>query len=689
MTTDLVVAVERTRRVRVADGCSAALLAFAEGLRPPKPMSVSAWADGHRVLSKSSSAEPGQWNTGRTPYLREIMDSLSTADPTPLVVFQKPTQIGGTECGNNWVGSIIAQGLGPTMIVLPTSNAAKKASKTRVSPMIVDTPALRGRVREARSRDSGNTTFLKEFDGGVLIFAGANSATDLKSSPVRNLFLDEIEEYPDDVDGQGDPEELAEKRTDTFARRKVFKVSTPTIVGGRIDQAYRASDQRLYFVPCPHCGHEQALRFAQLRWETRKRWERVDGATGEILEAEPDAPGAIEHDTEELVAIGYECEACGVQIGEESKPEMLARGRWIAQNPGPDRAAGFKLNALYSPLGWFGWRKVVLAWLKAQKDTTGALAKTFHNTVLGEAYEEPGETVEVHWLLKRVEVWRIGERVPAGALLLFAGIDVQGNRLEVRVWGYGRNAETWLVDRHVIFGAPASDDVWRALDQLLERAWPHELGGKLRITAAAIDASDGNTTHFVRTFARRWAPTRRVIAVKGQAVQGKPLLGRPSDQDVTARGKVIRHGVKLWPMGSDTGKATFYARLRIEEPGPGYVHLPSGLPDEEFEQLVAERLQTRYIRGHPKREWHLDRGRRNEALDCRVMADAAAEYAGIRGLGEAAWSKLEAAVRTAGDLFARETADPSTPAQPPAPPPAPKPAPAFPRRNWATDWRPR
>jgi phage terminase large subunit GpA-like protein len=662
---------------------------------------VSEWADRYRMLSKSSSAEPGRWSTDRTPFVREIMDCLSPDNLTPVTVFQKATQIAGTETGNNWVGSIIHQGLGPTMVVMPTSNAAKKASKTRIAPMIADTPVLRDRVREAKSRDSGNTTLLKEFDGGILIFAGANSATELKSSPVRNLFLDELEEYPDDVDDQGDPEELAEKRTDTFARRKVLKVSTPTIVGGRIDKAYKASDQREYYVPCPLCRHEQRLRIDNLRWETRKRWERADIETGELVEAEADAPGAIEHDTGELVDVWYECDSCHGTIHEHHKTAMLAAGRWIAHNPGPDRAAGFKLSALYSPIGWFGWRKIVLAKLRADRDVSGTLAKTFANTVLGEAYEEPGETVDAHWLQRRVESWRIGEQIPAGALLLVAGVDVQGDRLEVRVWGYGRNDETWLCDRHILFGPPAAPETWAALEQLLDRAWQHELGGKLRISAAAIDASDGNTTHFVRAFARRWAPTRRVIAVKGQAVAGKPLLGKPTEQDVNWRGKTVKRGVKLWPMGSDTGKAVFYARLRVDEPGPGYVHLPTGLPEEEFAQMVAERLQTRYIRGHPKREWHLERGRRNEALDCRVMADAAAEYLGVR---RAPWDQLEASVRVATpDLFAGETPatvqspgaaapgavqvpDPAGPADA-APTPA-RATPAFPKANWATNWRP-
>lgn len=565
------------------------------------------------------------------------MDTLSPSDPAQVVVFQKCTQIGGTEAGNNWVGSIIDQGLGPTMIVLPTSNAAKRASRTRIGPMIEETPSLRGKVSEAKSRDSGNTVLMKEFDGGVLLLAGANSATELKSSPIRNLFLDETEEYPADVDGQGDPEELAEKRTDTFARKKIAKVSTPTIVGGRIDTAYKASDQRLYLVPCPLCAHEQHLRFEQLRWETRKVWEVVS-AGGEISEVLAGVDGAAERDTRELQDVWYECEACSGRIDEHLKPEFLAKGRWVAKNPGPDRAAGFKINALYSPLGWFHWRQVVLKHLEAERDTTGTKKKTFVNTVLGEAYEEAGEAIEPHWLKSRIEpAWRLGT-VPARCLLLFAGVDVQGNRLECYIWGYGRDRETWVIDRHIIFGSPALDETWQGLEEVLQKGYPHPGGSTIRIERLAIDASDGVTTHFVRVFARKWAPSSRVIAVKGQAAAGKALIGKPTPQDVNYRGKVMKGGVNLWPYGADTAKGSLYARLRLEEPGPGFVHFPTGLPDEFYEQLTAERRVTRYLRGQPRVEWVLERGRRNEALDCAGMADAAAESF---GLSRAPWDKLE------------------------------------------------
>lgn len=668
------------------DGFNVAIGAFVAGLQPETLITVSEWADRYRVLSKSASAEPGSWTTDRTPYLRGIMDALSAADSTRCVVFVKCTQIGGSETGNNWIGSIIDQGLGPTMIVLPTSGAAKKSSKTRITPMLQDSPRLRGKVREARSRGSGNTTLLKEFDGGVLIFAGANSATDLKSSPVRNLFLDEIEEYPDDVDGQGDPEALAEKRTDTFARRKILKVSTPTIVGGRIDVAYRASDQRRYFVPCPHCGYEQMLQFERLRWQTRKRWD-VLNPDGELIKADPDTAGAVERDTGELLSVHYECARCEQSIMEHHKPAMLAGGRWIAQNPGPDRAAGFKISALYSPIGWVSWREIVLGWLDAQRDTSGTKLKTFTNTVLGEPYAMEGDSVDDHVLLKRVENYRLGT-VPDRCLLLTAGVDVQGDRLEVYVWGFGRDEESWVIDRQILFGSPAEAHPWRELEELLDKGYSHAGGGKLRILATAVDASDGNTTYAVRNFARKWAATKHILAVKGQSVPGKPIIGRPTLQDVSHRGAVIKNGVRLWPVGSDTAKGWIYGHLKIENPGRGYVHFPSGLPDEFFVQLTSETHRIRYIRGRPKSEWVLERGRRNEALDCAVYALAAAMYAGIQRVN---WDQLEQQVIVKqSELFVPGAAVPSDAAEATVSAESPvRRRMQPPSKNWVNKWIPK
>jgi phage terminase large subunit GpA-like protein len=338
--------------------------AWALGWKPEPRLTVSQWADEHRMLSSKASAEPGRWDTARTPYLREIMDTLSATHPCQRVVYMKGAQVGGTECGNNWIGYVIHHAPSPTLVVQPTVEVAKRFSKQRIAPMIEATPALRERVAEVRSRDSGNTTFMKEFEGGQLIMTGANSGAGLRSMPIRNLFMDEVDEYPGDVDGQGDPVALAEKRATTFGRRKVLLVSTPTIKGlSRIEREYLASDQRRFFVPCPECGHCDWMRWENIRW--------TEGDPGSARLA---------------------CTGCGTLLEERHKPEMLGRGEWRPTAAGDGRTAGFHLSSLYSPLGWKSWVQCVAEFLQAKDDPSRL--KTWVNTVLGETWEERGDSVE-------------------------------------------------------------------------------------------------------------------------------------------------------------------------------------------------------------------------------------------------------------------------------------------------------
>ena len=269
--------------------------------RGPDPLlTISQWADKYRKLSQRASAEPGPWRTDRTPYLREIMDCLSPSSPVERVVFMKGAQIGGTECGNNWIGYIIHQAPGPMMAIQPTVEMAKRNSKQRIDPLIEESEVLRTLVQSPRSRDSGNTVLSKEFPGGVLVMTGANSAVGLRSMAARFLFLDEVDAYPGDVEGEGDPVNLAMARTRTFARRKVFLCSTPKITGmSRIEAAYEESDQRRYWVPCPVCREFQVLKFAQLRWPKGQPEKAV-----------------------------YVCEHCGQEIQNHQKQWMLPRGEW-------------------------------------------------------------------------------------------------------------------------------------------------------------------------------------------------------------------------------------------------------------------------------------------------------------------------------------------------------------------------
>jgi len=626
---------------------------FADAIAPDPDLTVDQWADEHRVLSPESTSEHGPWRTARVPHAREIMQSLSPSDACTEVTFVAGTQVAKTEIGNNFIGAIVDLFGGPSMMVYPTSGTGRRSSKTRLGKMIEATPCLREKISDA-ARDAANSAMLKQFPGGVLAIAGANSAAELKSMPVRWLFEDEVDEYPDDVDGQGPADALAEKRTDTFRlKKKIYRTSTPTKQGkSKIWAHYLASDRRQRWVPCPHCAAEQVLRWEGFRWETRKAWEVTRADDGVVVEVEPGTEGARERDTGELVDVWYECEHCEGRIEERHKEQMLPAGRWVPQRPEVRHHKGYHLPAYYSPLGWFSWWEVVESRLKAERDPTKALLRLWHNTVAAQPYADQGEGSPDHADLKtrcagEREPYRPGH-VPMGAWMLTASVDVQGNRLEVSVKGWGREKESWLIAYEVIHGDTETSAPWDALDEYLQRRFPHACGAQLGIRATAVDAGYRTQTVYdwCRPRAHRW-----IVPVRGQSQAGKRVLGQPTEQDIDHRGKKIARGVRLWPIGADTAKDEIYARLKIEQPGPGYMHYPLGLPDEYYQGLVAERKVTRFVRGYLRTAWEKDEGARNEPLDLEVYAYAAALLAGLNRID---WDRLEAATRaTADDLFVR------------------------------------
>jgi len=604
------------------DGAIEIERAWCEGLIPDPLLSVSEWSDRHRMLSSKASSEPGRWRTSRTPYLKEIMDCLSPTSAVERVVFMKAAQLGATEMGSNWIGYVIHHAPGPMMAVWPTVEMAKRNSKQRIDPLIEESTALRELISPARSRDSGNTILAKEFRGGVLVMTGANSAVGLRSMPVRYLFLDEVDGYPVDVDGEGSAVALAEARTRTFARRKIFIVSTPTIAGvSTIEREYEASDQRRYFVPCPHCGHRQWLRFEQLRWERDEFGNRPNTAA-------------------------YVCESCEVPIPEHHKTWMLEHGEWRAMNEVVSKTAGFHLNSLYSPTGWRSWREIAAAWESAINKQSGSASaiKTFKNTELGETWVEEGEAPDWQRLLERREDYRIGS-IPAGGLLLTCGADVQKDRIEASVWAFGRGKEAWLVEHRVLMGDTARNEVWNALGRMLAETWTHASGADIPLVRLALDT--GFATQEAYAFVRSVRDSR-VMAVKGVA-RGAALVGTPTAIDATTGGKKLRRGIKVFSVAGGIAKLEFYNNLRknidTDEDGvvcypAGFVHLPK--VDAEFtQQLCAEQLVTRRDRnGFAIREWQKMR-ERNEALDCYVYARAAASAAGLDRFEERHWCELE------------------------------------------------
>jgi phage terminase large subunit GpA-like protein len=555
--------------------------AWREGLTPDPLLSVSEWSDRHRMLSSKASAEPGRWRTSRTPYLKDIMDCLSPTSAVERVVFMKAAQVGATECGSCWIGYVIHHAPGPMMAVWPTVDMAKRNSKQRIDPLIEESEALSALIAPARSRDSGNTILAKEFRGGVLVMTGANSAVGLRSMPVRYLFLDEVDGYPLDVEGEGDAISLAEARTRTFTRRKIFIVSTPTIAGvSAIEREFEASDQRRYFVPCPHCQHMQWLRFEQLRWS-------------KVL---PETAA-------------YVCESCEQSIAEHHKTQMLEGGQWRSmieadasqQGRGSKakRTAGFHLSSLYSPVGWRSWRDIAAAWESAVSKESGSAAaiKTFKNTELGETWVEEGEAPDWQRLLERREDYKIGT-VPSGGLLLVGAADVQKDRIEASVWAFGVGKESWLIEHRVLMGDTARDEVWKRLREMLTETWTHESGANLPLARFALDT--GFATQEAYAFVRS-VRDPRVMAVKGVA-RGAALIGTPTAVDVTQGGRKLRRGIKLFSVTVGIAKLEFYNNLRKTadalEDGTtvvypaGYVHLPK-IDAEFIQQLCAEQLITR------------------------------------------------------------------------------------------------
>jgi phage terminase large subunit GpA-like protein len=537
------------------------------------------------------------------------MDAVS--DPNvEVVVGMFSAQTGKTETINNAVGFHIDQDPAPILLLQPTLEMAEAWSKDRLAPMLRDSPCLAGKVNDPRSRDSGNTVRHKVFPGGHITMAGANSPASLASRPIRIVLADEIDRFPSSAGSEGDPVSLAKKRSKTFWNRKVVLTSTPTIAGhSRIEEAYEESDQRRYFVPCPDCGESQDLKWERVKW------------TGE------DPSTAL-----------YACVACGSLWNDQRRQAAVAKGEWRAAKAF-NGIAGFHIWQAYSP--WVKLSEIVAEFLASRANPERL--KVFVNTELAETWKEKGEAPEWKRLYDRAESYKIGI-APKGVVFITLGIDVQADRLEVYVWGWGRGLESWLIDHRVLSGDPYAANVWNELTDVIGDTWPHELGARLTPVKVAIDSGYATTEVY------KWAKLKPglVIAVKG-VEHGSAGVGIPQAVDAgQMRGeKKKRRGAAVWPVVSGIYKAEMYGFLRLEAPTresgedfpPGYVHLPK-FSDEVFKQLTAEQLVTRTVKFRRKTEWEKTRDR-NEALDCRVYARAAASVYGMDRFNEHNWDQLE------------------------------------------------
>ena len=551
-------------------------------LRPPPNLTVSEWAEAEMRLSAEASAEPGRFRVTRAMYQAGVMDALN--DPAVhTIVVMSSAQVGKTTILLAILGYHIDQDPAPILVLQPTLEMGQAFSKDRLAPMLRDTPALEGKVKDARSRDSGNTLMHKSFPGGHITIAGANSAASLASRPIRILLSDEVDRYPDSAGSEGDPISLARKRTTTYFNRKVVLVSTPTVKGqSRIEAAFNESDKRYFMVPCPECGHEQRLLFKQnVRWPEGK-------------------PSAAE----------YCCEECGSLWGDAKRWAACRKGRWVATGEF-NGIAGFHLSELYSP-----WRRLgeTAEDFEASKSSPERL-RTWVNTALGETWEDRGEKADAGALHRLRENYG-PQDLPDGVLYITAGVDTQGDRLEVELVAWGEGEESWGVEYHVLYGDPAQEAVWAELDDLLLQTYTTESGRTVRIQSAAVDSGGHHAEAVLRFCRERFR--RRVFAIKGFPGAGRPIWPRRASKSKTRD--------MVWMVGVDTAKDAVLARWAIEE-GAGACHLPTdpstGYDDEWIRQVTAEQKVTRYREGRPYTVWTLPKGKRNEAFDCRVYAMAA------------------------------------------------------------------
>lgn len=556
----------------------------------PRPnLTISQWADKYRVLTSETSSEKGPWRTDRAPYQREIMDSI--LDPeTEEVVIMASAQVGKTEFILNMTGYYIDVDPCPIMIVLPNDKLVDYFSKKRISTMIEASPVLRSKVSEAKSRDSSNTISEKSFPGGYIAIVGANSPASLSSRPIKILLCDEVDRYPVSAGKEGDPIMLAKQRTETFFDRKHVFVSTPTIKGvSRIEQLYNDSTMEEWNLPCPSCEEYQPLKWSQLKFE----YDKTD--SGEFIVKKTE----------------HACKECGALHSE--KEWKRGKGKWIAQKKHSSRR-GFHLNRLVSP--WSTWEEIVKSFLTAKNEGTEKL-QVWTNTVLGETWEEEGEKLEEEELLKRCEGYPA--EVPDEVKVLTAAVDVQDDRFEIEIVGWGPGKESWGIHYHVIYGDLRQPHVWNELDEYLSRTWTNRDGQRFIPAITLIDSGGHFTTEVYRFCAPREA--RKIYALKGQGTQNGEYVPLINGHRRTQRERAV-----LFNIGVDEGKGKVFSSLKITEPGPGYCHFPigRGYNLDYFKGLTAEVVQIKKRMGVAYRVWKQIRDR-NEPLDLRVYNTAALE----------------------------------------------------------------
>ncbi|MDR0886974.1 MAG: phage terminase large subunit family protein, partial [Clostridiales Family XIII bacterium] len=486
------------------------------GFKPPDDITVAQWAERNRRLPSETSAEPGRWKNTRTPYLVEPMNAFTDSKVTHITIMSA-SQVGKSEVLLNILGYIIDNDPAPVMYIMPTIDDVKDFSVGRIAPMIRETPALRDKVSDAKSRDTANSMLRKAFPGGILYMAGTNSASSLASKPVRYILGDERDRWSTSAGTEGDPFELVKARTRTF-NPVIVEVSTPVIKGtSKIAKSYELGTQETWQHECPECGEYHKITFNDIKFE----YNKIE------LGSEIDY---------EITETHYVCPTCGCLIDELILKRQPAK--WVANNPDAYERGerSFCLDGFSSP--WMTWAEIARAFLLARKDPLRL--QIVYNTMFGELWEPYGDLEDEDTIMSRREEYNA--ELPDGVLVLTCGVDTQDDRLEYEIVGHGHYGETWGIVRGVILGEPRRDsDVWEELDRVIDRTYRFKNGKGLIVAITFIDSGGHYTPEVYWNTAKRL--DKRVFSIKGRDADGIPYTSpKPSQVDITFGGR--KTGVK-------------------------------------------------------------------------------------------------------------------------------------------------
>lgn len=637
--------------------------ACARNLRPRERLTVSQWADKHRILSSKQAGETGRWRTSRNPMLREIMDCLSVHSPVREISVMKSSQVGVTEMSVNWIGYIIEHAHYPAMVLMPTLESRDTWKAQKLNPLLTETQCVKDILGGIRSRDAANSKDMIDYPGGILFLAGGNSPNSYAQKSVRFLMLDDLDRFPMTVGDEGDPVELARSRVKAFPRYKILLASTPTLKGASlIEREFDSGDMRRYHVECPHCGERMVMRWSNIK------------ANATLTEA------------------WYQCEANGCCIEEHHKPVMLAGGVWIPEKPEVKNRRSYHISALYAPIGLGpSWLDLMIQFKRIHKDPQQL--KTFINSNLGESWEDQTDKLKPHDIAKRAGGYAPGI-IPPGCLAITMGIDTQDKWIEYTRLGWGAEGRHWIIDQGQIIGDTASAPVWNELEAEIHKPMVNSFGQPMKLVAAAID-SRGHRTEQVKDFVMRTTLKVRVYSVQGSTTRiGRAIAQSGSYPNKTTNNKVLRHGYCVWNVGTEHCKDFIFANLAADgerSDAERVFHFPEGLEDTYYDGVLSETYdpeKKRYVQRLGARY------KRNEPLDTLVYGWAIGHHRDINiGRGRTGrpdpkyWERLavmlephDPAKQASDDLHKAIEVQPMTIA-------TPAPSMKKPRSNFATnDW---